>query len=70
LEADKVRVNIKLPLSLIRTALRKGRDVKPDIDIGGLRFDASELEELLRTGVHGHIIDIEEGRERVEVLVE
>lgn len=69
-ESNQVRVNIKLPLDLIRTALRKGRDIKPNIDIGGLEFDASELEELLRSGVQGHIIDIQDGDERVEVLVE
>jgi hypothetical protein len=35
-------------------------------------FDVDELEELLRAGVQGHIIDIvdEEDGERVEVLVE
>ena len=67
---NQVRVNIKLPLGLIRAALRKGRGTEPNIDIGGLQFDASELEELLRTGVQGHIIDIEDGDERIEVLVE
>lgn len=72
LETNQVRVNIKLPLGLIRSALRKGRDVAPDINVGGLTFDMNELEELLRTGVQGHIIDVvdEEDGERVEVLVE
>jgi hypothetical protein len=71
-ETDRVRVNIKLPLGLIRTALRKGRGAAPDLDIGGVSFDVDELEELLRAGVQGHIIDIvdEEDGERVEVLVE
>ena len=70
LESNQVRVNIKLPLGLIRAALRKGRDVDPDIEIGGLHFDTSELEDLLRTGVQGPIINVEDGDERVEVLVE
>jgi DNA repair exonuclease SbcCD ATPase subunit len=71
-KTNRSHVNIKLPLGMIRMALRKGRAVTPDIDIGGLTFDVDELEELLRMGVQGHIVDIvdEEDGERVEVLVE
>jgi len=71
-ESGRTRVDIRLPLELLRRALRGARAFGPDIDIAGLTFDVHEMEELLRAGVEGHLIDIvdDEDGERVEVFVE
>ncbi len=66
------RVNITLPLGLIRTALKRRKGRGTDINVGGINLDADELETLLNSGVLGHIVDVvdEEDGERVEVLIE
>ncbi len=71
LDTNTSRVNITLPLGIVRAALRRGRP-HADIDVGGVSFDADELETLLNSGALGHIVDIvdEEDGERVEVIVE
>lgn len=71
LDTNSSRVNITLPLGIVRAALRRGRP-NADIDVGGVSFDAAELETLLNSGALGHIVDIvdEEDGERVEVIVE
>ncbi len=71
LDTNTSRVNITLPLGIVRAALRRGRP-HADIDVGGVSFDADELETLLNSGVLGHIVDVvdEEDGERVEVVVE
>lgn len=72
LETGTVRVNISLPLSIIRRALRRGGRRDTDIDVAGVKLDADELDTLLNSGVQGHIVDVvdDEDGERVEVIVE
>jgi hypothetical protein len=72
LDTGTVRVNVTVPVSLIRAALRGGRWAAASIGIGGLDLDADELEALVTSGVQGHIVDVvdEEDGERVEIIVE
>ncbi len=71
LEANRPRVNVVLPLSLVRGALKRGRGIT-GIGIEGIDLDLGELDTLLNTGMTGHIIDVvdDEDGERVEIIVE
>ncbi len=63
-------LDIKLPLSLVRSALRRDTALFPDLDVGGLSFDAQELQQLLQSGAEGHIIDIVGDDEHIQVIME
>lgn len=72
LETDRVRVNVALPLSLLRAALKQGSGGVARFGVEGIDLDASELEELLNSGIIGHLVDVvdEKDGERVEIIVE
>jgi hypothetical protein len=65
--ADKVRVNLTLPVGLVRAGLRAGGSIA---GVEGL--NTSELEEMLDRGEIGHILDLHDSNdgERIEIFVE
>jgi len=67
-ESGKTAVNVNLPVSLVNVGLRMGARFVPEME----GVSMSELEESIRQGVTGKIIDIvdEEEGQRVEVYVE
>lgn len=70
LETGKPRVNVTLPVGLLTMGLRMGQKVMPEVK--GVEFDPDELQNLLREGFIGHLVDVidEEDGERVEVILE
>ncbi len=70
LETGQPRVNINLPVGLLTMGLRMGQKVVPEVK--GVEFNPEELQELLREGFIGHLVDVidEEDGERVEVILE
>jgi hypothetical protein len=67
-DSGKTAVNVNLPVSLVNVGLRMGARFVPEME----GVSMSELEESIRQGVTGKIIDIvdEEEGQRVEVYVE
>ncbi len=65
--ADKVRVNLTLPVGLVRAGLRAGGSIA---GVEGL--DTAGLEEMLDRGEIGHLLDIQDEAdgERIEIFVE
>lgn len=65
--ADKVRVNLTLPVGLVRAGLRAGGSIA---GVEGL--NTAELEEMLERGEIGHILDLHDASdgERIEIFVE
>ncbi len=72
LATDRLRVNVTLPLSLLRGALKMGKVGVARFGVEGIDFDMDELQSLLDSGVTGHLVDVvdSEGNERVEIIVE
>ncbi len=67
MEAKRVRVNLTLPVGLVRAGLRVGGNIA-----GMEGLDTGELEEMLNRGETGYILDMQDARdgERVEIFVE
>ncbi|MCJ7549179.1 MAG: hypothetical protein MUQ30_05815 [Anaerolineae bacterium] len=67
LEDNKVRVNLTLPVGLVRAGLRAGGSIA---GVAGL--DTAGLEEMLDRGEIGHLLDLSDAAdgERIEVFVE
>jgi len=64
----KVRVNVRLPVSVIDAGIKMGAKFSPEVE--GL--DSNELMHFIRSGVTGQVVDVyddEEG-EHVEVFLE
>jgi hypothetical protein len=68
LESGKVRVNVRLPLSLISTGIKIGAKFSPEVE----KLDTDQLMEFINAGEIGPIADIEdeEDGEHVEVFIE
>lgn len=68
IDSGKTAVNVNLPVSLVNVGLRMGARFVPEME----GVSMSELEESIRQGVTGKVIDIvdEEEGQRVEVYVE
>ena len=66
-EAKRVRVNLTLPVGLVRAGLRAGGSIA-----GMEGLNTGELEEMLNRGEVGHILDVQDaaGGERVEIFIE
>ena len=67
MQSNRIRVNLTLPVGLVRAGLRTGGN------IAGIEgFDTEGLEEMLNRGEVGHIVDFtnEEDGGRVEIFVE
>jgi len=69
LVSGKVRVNVRLPLSLISTGIKIGAKFSPEI---GAKLDSDQLMDFINAGEIGPIADIEdeEDGEHVEVFIE
>lgn len=59
------RVNLTIPLGFLDAGYRLARRVAP-----GRVPAVEDLHEAVRTGFQGHLIDVVDGNERVEILVE
>ena len=68
LASGKVRVNVRLPLSLISTGIKIGAKFSPEVE----KLDADQLMDFIKSGEIGPIADIEdvEDGEHVEVFIE
>jgi hypothetical protein len=68
MDSGKTAVNVNLPVSLVNVGLRMGARFVPEME----GVSMTELDDAIRRGVTGKIIDIvdEEERQRVEVYVE
>ena len=68
LASGKVRVNVRLPLSLISTGIKIGAKFSPEVE----KLDTDQLMEFINAGEIGPIADIEdeEDGEHVEVFIE
>lgn len=66
-DAKRVRVNLTLPVGLVRAGLRAGGSIA-----GMEGLNTAELEEMLNRGEVGHILDIQDANdgERVEIFIE
>jgi hypothetical protein len=64
-QTGKARVNLTIPLGFLDAAYRLARRVAP-----GRVPAVEDLQEAVRTGFQGHLIDVVDGNERVEILVE
>jgi len=67
IEDNKVRVNLTLPVGLVRAGLRAGGSIA---GVHGL--DTAGLEEMLDRGEIGHLLDLRDAAdgERIEIFVE
>jgi hypothetical protein len=67
-DSGKTAVNVNLPVSLVNVGLRMGARFVPEME----GVSMTELDDAIRKGLTGKIIDIldEEERQRVEVYVE
>ncbi len=65
--SDRVRVNLTLPVGLVRAGLRAGGSIA---GVAGL--DTAGLEEMLDRGESGHLLDTQDSAdgERIEIFVE
>lgn len=68
IDSGKTAVNVNLPISLVNVGLRMGARFVPEME----GVSMNELEESIRRGVTGKVIDLvdEQERQRVEVYVE
>jgi len=66
-EDNKVRVNLTLPVGLVRAGLRAGGSIA-----GVQGLDTAGLEEMLDRGEIGHLLDVRDAGdgERIEIFVE
>ena len=66
-DAERVRVNLTLPVGVVRAGLRAGGSIA-----GMEGLDTSKLEDMLNRGEIGHILDMQdiEDGERVEIFIE
>jgi hypothetical protein len=64
----KVRVNVRLPMSLVNAGMKMGAKFSPQVE--GL--DQSMLSELIKSGATGKVVDVydDEDDEHVEVYIE
>lgn len=67
MEAKRVRVNLTLPVGLVRAGLRVGGNIA-----GMEGLNTGELEEMLNRGETGYILDMQDAGdgERVEIFIE
>ncbi len=67
-DSGKVRVNIRLPVSVLSAGMKMGARFSPEIE--GL--DVEQLLSVIRSGETGQIVDVldEEDGEHVEVYIE
>ncbi|MGC9397893.1 MAG: SHOCT-like domain-containing protein [Anaerolineae bacterium] len=66
-DTGRSRVNVTLPVGLVRAGLKMGARLGPDLD----HLDGETLEKVLLGG-RGHVVDVldEEDGERVEIFLD
>jgi hypothetical protein len=67
-DSGKVRVNVRLPIGLVRAGLKMGAKFMPEVE--GL--DPNQLMELINSGETGMLVDVQDENEgeHVEVFIE
>jgi hypothetical protein len=65
---DKTRVNVRLPVSLIKVGMKMGAKFSPEVE----KIDMDQLSEFISTGEIGQMVDIydEEDGDHIEVFIE
>jgi hypothetical protein len=65
---DKVKVNVRLPLSLVGVGLRMGKKYSPEM----ADLDVEEIFQAIQSGEMGQIVDVEDEEEgdHVQIYVE
>ena len=65
---DKTRVNVRLPVSLIKVGMKMGAKYSPEVE----KIDMDQIIELINSGEIGQLVDIydEEDGDHVEVYIE
>jgi len=68
LKSGRASVNVNLPMSLVNVGLKLGAQFVPDTE----GIDFRQIQEALRAGLTGKIVDVEDAEEgqRVEIYVE
>jgi hypothetical protein len=68
METGRTKVNVNLPLSLVKVGLRMGARFSPEVN----DLDWNELMEAIQEGAAGKLVEVEdvEDGEKVEVFVE
>ncbi len=68
LKTGKSKVNVNIPMTLVNVGMKMGARFVPE----GQERDLDKLNDAIRSGAHGKILDVEdrESEERVEVFVE
>jgi hypothetical protein len=66
--SDKVRVSVRLPLSLVKWGLKVGGQYAPEIN--GIDFD--ELSDIINSEAEGKLVEVmdEEDGEHVQIFIE
>ena len=67
-DSDKVRVSVRLPLSLVKWGLKMGGQFAPEVK--GIDFD--ELSEIINAEADGKLVEVmdEEDGEHVQIFIE
>jgi hypothetical protein len=65
---DKTRVNVRLPVSLIKVGMKMGAKFSPEVE----KIDMDQLAEFISTGEIGQLVDIydDEDGDHIEVFIE
>jgi hypothetical protein len=68
LETGRTKVNVNLPLSLVKVGLRIGAHFAPEVE----ELDWDQLMDAIQEGANGKLVEVEdmEDGERVEVFVD
>jgi hypothetical protein len=68
LETGRTKVNVNLPLSLVKVGMRMGAHFAPEVE----ELDWAELMEAIQEGANGKLVEVEdvEDGEKVEVYVD
>jgi hypothetical protein len=67
-KTGKARVNVRLPLGLVKAGIKLGRSFSPQME----GIDAEEIMQLIQSEASGQIVDVtdEDDGEHIEVFVE
>jgi DUF4097 and DUF4098 domain-containing protein YvlB len=66
LATGRTKVNVNLPLGLVKVGVKMGARYSPDIE----EVDWDDIAQSIQEGAAGKIVDVEEHGQRVEVFVE
>ncbi len=68
LTTGKIRIDLRLPLSVVTTGMKMGARLSPEVD----KIKPEELRDILSSGETGKIVDVydETDGERIEIFLE